>query len=85
MSDAMKASFSALVMSIASSGLMSMGLAQNPQSGKTEKNLDIARINIDMLRMLEEKTKGNLSSEEADLIRNVINDLQMKFVSASNN
>ena len=76
----MEVSFSSLVMSIASSAMMSMGLAAHPQSGQVEKNPDIAKFNIDLLLMLKQKTAGNLSEEEDKFLNSVICDLQMKFV-----
>lgn len=75
-----EANISTLILSLASSAAMAMGLAPNPQSGKTEKNRDIAKFNIDMLLLIQEKTKGNLDAEEDDFIKKVVSDLQMKFV-----
>lgn len=77
----MEASFSMLIMSIASSAVMAMGLAPNPQNGEVSKDKNMARFNIDLLLVLQEKTKGNLSSDEVKFLENLINDLQMKFVS----
>ena len=76
----MEASLSILVMSIASSCIMAMGLAANPSTGKVEKNKEIARFNIDLLVMLQSKTKNNLTAEEQKLLTDVVKDLQMKFV-----
>ncbi len=59
---------------------MALGLDKNPQTGKVEKDLDVARFNIDMLEMLKHKTKGNLSTEEQQFLDQVVSDLQMKFV-----
>ncbi len=80
MSQKLEASFSMLVMSIASSAAMSMGLAPNPQTGETQKDKEIARFNIDLLVMLEEKTKSNLNKDEKQFLETVISDLQMKFI-----
>ncbi len=76
------ASFSTLVLSIASSAAMALGLAQNPGSGQVEKDINLARFNIDLLRMLRDKTKGNLSADEQRFIESVVTDLQMKYVQA---
>ncbi|MEZ4871945.1 MAG: DUF1844 domain-containing protein [Bdellovibrionales bacterium] len=76
-----EASFSTLVISIGSTAVMSLGLAPNPHTGKTEKDMSVAKFNIDLLLTLQEKTKGNLVDDEAKLLDHVINDLQMKFVS----
>jgi hypothetical protein len=71
--------FSALTMSIASSALISMGLApQEDGSPSMDKNL--ARFNIDLLVMLKEKTRGNLSRDEEALLVQVVTDLQRKFI-----
>ncbi len=73
-------SFSTLVLSIGSSAAMAMGLAPNPTTEKAEKDLDMARFHIDLLVLLQEKTKNNLASEEQNFLESVISDLQMKFV-----
>ncbi len=76
----MEASFSILAMSLASSAAIALGLAPNPQDGKTDKDKNMAKFNIDLLVMLKDKTKGNLSQDEQRFIDSVITDLQMKFV-----
>lgn len=81
MPEKMEASFSILAMSIASSAVMAMGLAPD-QSGKTNKDKNMARFNIDLLMMLQEKTKNNLTAEEQRFLESMINDLQVKFVQA---
>ena len=81
MGENLEASFSVLIMSIASSAVMSMGLAPNPQNGEVAKDKSMARFNIDLLMVLQGKTKGNLSAEEAQFLENLITDLQMKYVS----
>ncbi|MBK9321574.1 MAG: DUF1844 domain-containing protein [Bdellovibrionaceae bacterium] len=81
MSAKMEASFSMLTMSIASSAVMAMGLAPDPQSGGApNKDKNLARFNIDLLVMLQEKTKNNLTQEEKAFLNSLITDLQMKFV-----
>lgn len=74
------AQFSTLVISLASSAVMALGLEKNPQTDTVEKDLDVARFNIDLLNVLKEKTKNNLSEEEQRLIDSIISDLQIKFV-----
>lgn len=78
----LEANFSTLVLSIGSSAAMALGLAPNPMSGKVEKDLNLARFNIDLLRMLRDKTKGNLNPDEQKFIESIVTDLQMKFVTA---
>ena len=74
------ASFSMLVMSVASSAAMALGLTPNPQSGKVETDKELARFNIDLLLVLKDKTKNNLSKEETELLDQLLKDLQLKFV-----
>jgi hypothetical protein len=79
----LEATFSTLAMSIASSAIMSLGLVPNPATNKVEKNIDMARFNIDLLKLLKDKTKGNLETEESQFLDSIIGDLQLKFVEAS--
>lgn len=76
----MEASFSVLAMSLASSTAMALGLAPDPQSGQTIKDKAMAQFNIDLLLMLEKKTMGNLTTDEDQFLKAVINDLQLKFI-----
>ena len=74
------ASFSMLVMSVASSAAMALGLTPDPQSGQVSKDKEMARFNIDLLLVLKDKTKNNLSGEESELLDHLLKDLQLKFV-----
>ena len=76
----LEASFSLLVMSIASNAMMAMGLTPDPQSGKSEVDKNLARFNIDLLLVLKEKTNNNLNADDSGLISYVLQDLQMKFI-----
>jgi hypothetical protein len=76
----LEASFSTLILSIGSSAAMALGLAPNHVSGKVEKDMNLARFNIDLLRMLRDKTKGNLAADEQKFLDSIVTDLQMKFV-----
>ena len=78
----MEANFSTLVLSIGSSAAMALGLAPNPVTNVMEKDLNLARFNIDLLRMLRDKTRGNLNPDEQKFIESIVTDLQMKFVTA---
>jgi hypothetical protein len=82
--DSLPCSFSTLVLSMASSAVLAMGLDKNPQTGQFEKDMDVARFNIDMLNLLREKTKNNLDKEEQQFLDSVVSDLQMKFVYVQN-
>jgi hypothetical protein len=79
------ASFSTLILSIGSTAAMSLGLAPNHGSGKVEIDLPMARFNIDMLEMLQTKTKNNLATEETDFLKHLLHDLQLKYVEISKN
>lgn len=72
--------FSTFAVSLGSAALMGMGLAKNPSSGNFEKNLDSAKLHIDLLSLLKEKTKGNLTKEEQELLEALLYDTRMRFV-----
>ena len=74
------AMFAQMVMQLASTALMLMGRMPNPMSGKTETDLDAARLFIDQLEMLEVKTKGNLGAEEQHLLKQNLMTVRMAFV-----
>jgi hypothetical protein len=72
--------FAALVSTLATQAVYSMGLMSVEGQEQPEADLEIARFNIDMLATVEEKTKGNLSKEEAQVIKNTLSELRMTFV-----
>lgn len=76
----LEASFSTLALSVGSSAMMALGLAPNPNTGKPEVDLNLARFNIDLLLLLQGKTKNNLTEDEDQFLKQIINDLQVKFV-----
>lgn len=76
----LEASFSTLILSIASSAAMALGLAPHPETQKVNKDLKMARFNIDLLVLLQSKTKGNLEEDEQKFLESVISDLQLKYV-----
>ena len=57
-----------------------LGQIPNPKTGQGEVNLDLARMFIDQLAMIQEKTRGNLTSEEAKVLTNALSNLQMAYV-----
>ena len=75
--------FPAFVMSLNTSALFHLGEISDPVTG--EKNLDLVLVKhtIDTLQLLEEKTKGNLTEEEQDLLKNALYDLKMRYVAKS--
>lgn len=60
--------------------LMSLGKLENPVTNKFEKNLDFAKMAIDTLDMLKEKTKGNLSEYEEQFINETLKELKLSYV-----
>ena len=72
--------FMTFVLSLASSAQVHLGKVPNPATQKTEKNLNLARQTIDILALLEEKTKGNLSSQESELLQHLVYDLRVQYV-----
>lgn len=76
----LQASFSMLIMSIASNSMMAMGFTPDPQTGKTEIDKHLAKFNIELLLTLKTKTKNNLTADEQGLLDHIIQDLQMKFI-----
>ncbi len=68
-----------IVMSLSQASIMYMGKISNPQTGKVEKNLKLAKANIDILQMLQEKTKGNLTKKENEVITENLTNLQLTY------
>jgi hypothetical protein len=77
------ANFSSFVISMGSSALMLMGEQLSPQHPPPPVNLPQAKEIIDLLSMLEEKTRGNLTSDEQGVLEDMLYALRMKFVSLS--
>jgi hypothetical protein len=76
-------SFSLLVATLGSQAMVALGQVPNPLDGKTEVRLDLAKHAIEMLTILEQKTKGNLAADEAAMLDSVLHQLRMAFVAAS--
>lgn len=68
------------VTSLAFQAMIFLGEIPNPITNKVDKNLDQAKFLIDTLGMLREKTKGNLSKQESDILNASIYELQMKYI-----
>lgn len=75
-----KVDMNTFILSLSSSVLVQLGEVCDPDSGQTCQNLDIARHTIDILGLLEQKTKGNLTPDEETLLKNVLFELRMKYV-----
>jgi hypothetical protein len=74
------ASFSLLVSTLATQTLFCLGQLADAQAGAPQVDLQAARHHIDMLAVLEEKTRGNLSPDEAASLENVLHELRMLYV-----
>ncbi len=74
--------FSGLIISYATSALIDLGAAPDPETGAMRRDLIAARHTIDMLAMLEEKTRGNLTAEEEQLLTKLLYDCRMAYVNA---
>lgn len=75
-----KIDFSTFVLSINSSALVQLGLLEDPADGQKTKNILMAKQTIDLLAMLEEKTQGNLTSDEANILKNILYELRMLYI-----
>jgi hypothetical protein len=76
--------FYTFVLSLASSAFVHLGDAPHPESGEAgAPDLGLAQQAIDILAMLEVKTKGNLTEEEARFLENLLTDLRLRFVQRS--
>jgi len=72
--------FSSFVFSLSSSALVSLGAIPDPNSGKMEKNLSMAKQTIDLLAILRDKTRNNLTQEEEILFDHLLYDLRMVYI-----
>jgi hypothetical protein len=70
----------ALISMLTTQALFALGLLQVKGQEKREPDLELAKYNIDMLEILEEKTKGNLTKEEETVLANTLNELHMGYV-----
>ncbi len=72
--------FAALISMLTTQALFALGLLQVKGQEKREPDLELGKYNIDMLEILEEKTKGNLTKEEETVLANTLNELRMGYV-----
>ncbi|MCB0271681.1 MAG: DUF1844 domain-containing protein [Bdellovibrionales bacterium] len=75
-----EANFIHFVASLGTSCMMHLGLLENPNTKEKEINLEMAQHEIDLLAMLEEKTKGNLDAQESNFLSQLLFELRMHFV-----
>ncbi len=74
--------FIEFIMMQAQQAALFLGRIPNPNSGQKEPDLDVARMLIDQLEMLREKTRGNLNHEETEILGSILTDLQQAFNAA---
>ena len=79
-----KIDFATFIFSLNSSVLFHLGEIADPNSGKKTKNLLLAKQTVDIISMLEEKTRGNLTKDEEELIRNILYELRILYVKGKN-
>ncbi len=73
-------SFTTLISSYVTQAMLALGLLEHPALNKRMVDLDLAKFNIDMLAVLEEKTKGNLSPEEKKMLDEALHQIRMAYV-----
>lgn len=76
-------SFETLVSTMATQALFAMGAIPDPRTGQRVQHLDLARHHIDMLGVLEEKTKGNLTEEENKMLAGTAYELRSRYIQIS--
>jgi len=78
-----EASFTTLVQTLATQAALFMSSERDPRTGRSLQNLDLAKHHIDLVGVLEEKTKGNLTDEEKRLLDSILYELRLAYVSAT--
>lgn len=74
--------FGAFLLSLGSSALVHLGELEHPDHSGTSRNLPLAKQTLDILGMLEEKTRGNLTADEHRLLEQLLYELRLKYVAA---
>lgn len=77
-----KMDFTTFCLSLASSAMIHLGLAADPEGGQRQPDLPLAKQTIDILELLEGKTKGNLTGEEERLLGTLLYDLRLRYIEA---
>jgi hypothetical protein len=79
-SDQNQALLVSLLMMLSTSAMQQLGKLVNPETRKAEVNLEAAQVSIDMIEMLKQKMRGNLSAQEARMMDDILSSLQMNYV-----
>lgn len=72
--------FATFILSLHSSALMHLGIMESPSTKAKTKNMVLAKQTIDILGIIEEKTRGNLEHDEENLLKNILHDLRLTYV-----
>ena len=72
--------FSTFIFSLNTSALLHLGEVADPATGKEQEDLPMAKQTIDLIAMLEEKTRGNLTPDEENLVKHILYDLRLRYV-----
>ncbi|MGO8971802.1 MAG: DUF1844 domain-containing protein [Myxococcaceae bacterium] len=75
--------FTTFLLGLASSALIHMGASAHPDTGLVQRDEALARQSLDLLALLKEKTRGNLTPEEERLFSTLLTDLRLKFLGAT--
>jgi hypothetical protein len=75
--------FHSFILGLAASALIHLGARTHPETGELRRDLPLARETLDLLALLRDKTRGNLTAEEERLLDSLLADLRLKFVEAS--
>jgi Na+-translocating ferredoxin:NAD+ oxidoreductase RnfG subunit len=76
--------FASMVMMFSTQAMMAMGKVHNPMTGTIQRDLNAAQYMIDLLVMVEERTKGNLSEAENNMLATTLRDLRLNYVVEKN-
>ena len=74
--------FRSLLLSLGSSALVHLGELEHPEDAQRSRNLLLAKQTLDILAMLQDKTRGNLSSDESSMLEQLLYELRLKYVAA---
>ena len=80
----LKLDFSHLILSLSTTALLNLGEIPDPVTKEKKKDIETAKQSIDLIGILKDKTKGNLTREEESLLENVLYDLRMRYVEVLN-
>ena len=75
--------FGTFILGLASTALIHLGVTPNPETGRAERDLALARQSLDLLGLLRDKTRGNLTEEEERLFAGILTELRLRYVEAT--